>query len=1441
MKLRPTPIPAPFLAQLLAGSALTLAGISCGTTSGPTPGPLTGSASATGSSATPLLADTAAQAALRGSPRQAALPTPDELRQLEGMIDSYHQRTPGFRGYLMVDKPLYQPGETIWLRADARADASLTLAPSGATLRLLDPKGGQVVQAAIAFHTGIGAGDLTLPPDAAGGEYTLELTTSNGTVIKRPIIVAAYEPPRLKKTLELLRKAYGPGDTATAAVEIFRTTGEPFAKQKLTAMVTLDDAELTRVPVTTDEQGRATVRFELPKHISRGDALLTVLADDAGFTESIQKRVPIVLSSLKLSMFPEGGDLVTGLPGRVYVAAENLIGKPADVEAVVVDDLGRQVASFTSVRDGMGRFELTPQAGRSYKVAIVRPAGIAQTFDVPAAAAAGCVLTSVDDFAGKGETLDVAATCNQAQTVYAVAQLRGKRVASAAFDVAAGKPAVVALPADKNAQGAVRVTLFTAGAQAGGAAPTNPWLPINAQPVAERLVYRGRGQDLKIEITPDRSAYVPRQKVALKIKASDLAGKPVAASLGVSVVDDTVLALADDKTANIKAHLFLESELPATPIEDPNFYFSDKPEAAAALDLLMGTKGYRRFDWQAALTPPAPTGTASGAGMAVDMAVDMAAAPPAAEPMAERMEEARLDRKPAPQKRPPAVPLGNRAPAAAKPMEARVKDVDLKKEDKAFAAEKRKVARADVELARRRPGPRGGLVLADDEMVAGDELQQQLLAARVFPLPEAQPGYDGPRTDFRETIFWAPDVRTAADGTATVTFPTSDAVTSFRVVAEGASLGGLPGRGEALIKSELPLSLDTKLPLEVSAGDKISLPVSLTNKSDAALTAKLDAQFGAAFKVTSAPPSSITLGAGEKKTLMIPLEVVAKGGAGSELDGAVAIRVTTAGLQDEIKKTIKVVALGFPIEAAASGTARKGAIARHTFDTRGALPGTMVAQVTLYPSPLASMTKGTEAILREPSGCFEQTSSSNYPNVMAMQYMATGDADPKIVQRAQELMGRGYKLLAGYETKDKGYEWFGQNPGHEALTAYGLMEFEDMAQVHDEVDRKMIERTGAWLLSRRDGKGGFLRNDRALDSFGRASAATTNGYIVWALTEAKWTKQIAAELDAQAKTGLSSSDPYLVALAANSLLNVDPARGAAVAKKLVSLQGKGGDFPGAKETITMSGGESLEIETTSLALLAMMKASGNGEYEAEIRSAINWLNGKRDGYGSFGSTQGTVLALKALTKYADYSRRTAASGVAIVRVNGKQIGKLAFAKGEKNALEFKDLAPALVAGANTIEIELEGEAQLPYSVSLAYRSQQPASSSKAKVDVVTQLAKNKVALGEGVRLHAEIANRTQDGIPMTLARIGLPGGLTFQTWQLKELKDKGVIDFYETGAREVVVYLRAMAPGARKTIDLDLLATLPGSYVAPATSAYLYYTDEDKTWAAPTTVTVTQK
>jgi hypothetical protein len=114
-----------------------------------------------------------------------------------------------------------------------------------------------------------------------------------------------------------------------------------------------------------------------------------------------------------------------------------------------------------------------------------------------------------------------------------------------------------------------------------------------------------------------------------------------------------------------------------------------------------------------------------------------------------------------------------------------------------------------------------------------------------------------------------------------------------------------------------------------------------------------------------------------------------------------------------------------------------------------------------------------------------------------------------------------------------------------------------------------------------------------------------------------------------------------------------------------------------------------------------------------------------------------------------------------------------------------------------------------------------------------------VKMGETVRLDAVVTNRTTVGQPMTLARLGLPGGLTFQNWQLKELREKGQFAFFETRAREVILYFRDMKPGEVKKLSLDLVATVPGSYTGPASSAYLYYNDTDKSWVAPVSVKIT--
>jgi hypothetical protein len=59
------------------------------------------------------------------------------------------------------------------------------------------------------------------------------------------------------------------------------------------------------------------------------------------------------------------------------------------------------------------------------------------------------------------------------------------------------------------------------------------------------------------------------------------------------------------------------------------------------------------------------------------------------------------------------------------------------------------------------------------------------------------------------------------------------------------------------------------------------------------------------------------------------------------------------------------------------------------------------------------------------------------------------------------------------------------------LTAYGVLQFTEMTKVYP-VDTAMLDRTTKWLLSRRDGKGGFERSSQALDEFGGAPKGTNS-------------------------------------------------------------------------------------------------------------------------------------------------------------------------------------------------------------------------------------------------------------------------------------------------------------------------------------------------------------
>jgi hypothetical protein len=712
---------------------------------------------------------------------------------------------------------------------------------------------------------------------------------------------------------------------------------------------------------------------------------------------------------------------------------------------------------------------------------------------------------------------------------------------------------------------------------------------------------------------------------------------------------------------------------------------------------------------------------------------------------------------------------------------------------------------------------------------------------------------DGVRRDFAETIFWHPVLVLPGGKTVDVSFDLSDAVTKFEVQVWGHTPGGRLAAVTKDITSRLPFSLDAKLPIEISSTDKVAIPVTLTNDTDKNHLVKLTVETDK-LKLKESGERVLPLNASQRvREILHLVPEASQGEAKLRLFG----KCVPFG-SDSVERTFKIVPEGFPVVGKVSDLLEK--TATHTIQLPAKrdqwVPGTLKLQAQVFPSTLADLQKGLEALLREPGGCFEQTSSSNYPNIMILDYLKeSGQVQPHIEKHARELLDRGYTKLIAFEcvdpqtrAKKQGYEWFGQTaPPHEALTAYGLLEFVDMSR-YQQVDAAMIERTKQYLLSQRNKKGGFLRNQRALDSFGRAPDYVTDAYIVWALSEADVKEDITPEIDTVVAKAEKSQDPYMLSLAALSLLKRGQNdRAVTLLKTLRTKQKADGSVPGAETSITRSGGTQLLIETTSLAILGWLRANQPGEFDENVRKGVTWIGQQRGGMGGYGSTQSTILALKALIAHTRANKKTAEAGEVLLYINDcpEPVAVKKFAAGTQDTLtvELPD-EKLLQPGENTIRVEITGKNTFPHTLTWSYMAMTPANKDICHVRLATSLSTAKAKEGETVSLTAKLDNVSGKGQGMAVAILGLPAGLSLPT-DLQELRNfvkAGKIDAFEVKGRELVLYWRELgdkADKASKEVTIHLICQIPGEYRGPASRAYLYYNADERWWVDPVGIAIT--
>ncbi|MFC2098635.1 TonB-dependent receptor plug domain-containing protein [Bacteroidota bacterium] len=281
---------------------------------------------------------------------------------------------------------------------------------------------------------------------------------------------------------------------------------------------------------------------------------------------------------LDIQFFPEGGYLVEGVACRVGFKGINELGLGVSVSGKIVDSDDRILAEFESSHLGMGSFTFTPEMDIKYTAEVEGQDGKIHRFEFPEVQSSGYYLKLIGSDR-KALKLQVGSTF-ESPTVLVACHIRGNLVFTSEL-VLGDDDTILEIPTEDFPGGILHITLFDS----------------NREPRCERLTYIISENILNLSIRTDKSEYGAMEPVELTLFARDASGRPVEGRFSLAVSDRDLINNAPDFQSTITSSLLLSSDI-AGRIEQPDYYFRNQNAVTLqALDYLMLTQGWRRFNW----------------------------------------------------------------------------------------------------------------------------------------------------------------------------------------------------------------------------------------------------------------------------------------------------------------------------------------------------------------------------------------------------------------------------------------------------------------------------------------------------------------------------------------------------------------------------------------------------------------------------------------------------------------------------------------------------------------------------------------------------------------------------------------------------------------------------------------------------------------------------
>ena len=677
------------------------------------------------------------------------------------------------------------------------------------------------------------------------------------------------------------------------------------------------------------------------------------------------------------------------------------------------------------------------------------------------------------------------------------------------------------------------------------------------------------------------------------------------------------------------------------------------------------------------------------------------------------------------------------------------------------------------------------------------------------------------RKDFPETLYWQPELVTDTHGRAHVDIKLADNITTWQMSVLGSTTDGTIGLTQTSFRAFQPFFVENDPPAVLTRGDSIALPVTLRNYTDKPQSMQVELTPAPWFESLSSRTLQLAVPPSDSTNAVFSFRAVS-----STTDGKERVTAHNANDGDAVEKSVTVHPDGREIGVANSVVGTEADVALPLELPSNLIAGSQNVQLKIYPNLSAHVLEAVHAIMERPYGCGEQTISSTYASIFALQLLAKrGEDDPDkagnlhapLARLTHKYAQEGFDRLLSYRATDGGFTYWGRGTSSNGLSAYALQFLADL-QPFVHVDTDIIDEDAAYLVKAQAKDGSWSYNDtyRYL-----VPDAALTAYITRQLAQYSHAhpekKEVAAAIERAfgflEKDPSAWTSPYFVAnYALSAARDSDPHRRQLARKAIDQLKhaDQGALYWTLESNATpfYGSGSAGVLETTGLvtqALFELAQADHDADALAQARLGLLFLMRHQDRFGIWYSTHATVDVLHAVIAGLP-TEGAGASSTAHVVVNSQDAGTLAVAANSLDGPVYVDIGRFLRVGKNEIHVTRPGAAGLAMQLAGSYYVPwDAAGGAKPNGGLALTVGYDKPTskIGDTVRctLHAErIGFR---GYGMMLAEVGLPPGADVDRAALEEAMKNSDYDVqqYEVRPDRIVLYLWPRAGGTTFSFD----------------------------------------